>query len=41
MLDMKYVEENVLTNTDRFLEKQLTGSFRTWQGIETAAENTC
>ena len=36
---MKYVEENVLTNTDRFLEKQLTGSFRTWQGIETAVEN--
>ena len=41
VLDLRYVEENVLTNTDRFLEKQLTGSFRTWQGIETAAENKC
>ena len=39
MLDMKYVEENVLTNTDRFLEEQITGSFRTWHGIFTAVEN--
>ena len=36
---MKYVEENVLTNTDRFLEEQITGSFRTWHGIFTAVEN--
>ena len=33
MLDMKYVEENVLTNTDRFLEEHITGSFRTWHVI--------
>ena len=39
MLDMKYVEENVLTNTDRFLEEQITGSFRTWHVMFTAVEN--
>ena len=36
---MKYVEENVLTNTDRFLEEQITGSFRTWHVMFTAVEN--
>ena len=29
-LDRMYVEENVLTNTDRFLEDHVTGSLRVW-----------
>ena len=29
-LDRMYVEENVLTNTDRFLEGHMTGSLRAW-----------
>ena len=33
VLDLRYVEENVLTNTDRFLEEQITGSFRKWHVI--------
>jgi hypothetical protein len=32
-LDRMYVNENVLTNTDRFLEDQMTGSLRAWHLI--------
>ncbi|TRY79511.1 hypothetical protein TCAL_05120 [Tigriopus californicus] len=32
-LNMKYVVQNVLTNTDRFLEDHLSGSFRVWHVI--------
>jgi hypothetical protein len=32
-LNLNYVTNHVLTNTDRFLENQLTGSFRTWHVI--------
>ena len=32
-LDKMYVDENVLTNTDRILEDHMTGSLRAWQLI--------
>ena len=32
-LNQKYVEDHVLTNTDRFLEEHITGSFRKWHLI--------
>ena len=32
-LNMKFVVDNVLTNTDLFLENHLSGSFRTWHVI--------
>jgi hypothetical protein len=32
-LDKMYVDENVLTNTDRILEDHMTGSLRAWHLI--------
>ena len=32
-LDQMYVDDNVLTNTDRFLEDHITGSLRAWHLI--------
>ena len=32
-MDYNYVAENILTNTDHFLESKISGQFRTWHLI--------